>query len=130
MADFALDENVSERTADVLDDLEHDVLTTRQNRSQGIDDARQLALAARAGRLFVTYNRRDFLLLHCAWRLWSHDWGVAGRAHHAGILLLPQPPILAAERAAYLLDQFVRDRVVATNRFFAWSSHDGWTPEG
>jgi len=130
MADFALDENVSERTADLLDDLEHDVLTTRQNRSQGIDDARQLALAARAGQIFVTHNRRDFVLLHRAWRLWSHEWGVAGRANHAGSLLLPQPPILAADRAADLLDRFGRDRGVVTNRFFAWSLEGGWIPEG
>lgn len=130
MADFAPDENVSERTADILGDLEHDVLTTRQNRNQGIDDARQLARAARSGRLFVAYNRRDFLLLHRAWRLWSHEWGVAGQAHHAGILLLPQPPILAADQAAHLLDRFVRDWGVVTNRLFAWSLRDGWKPEG
>ncbi len=67
MADFSFDENVAEQTARVLSDLGHDVLTARQLRSKGIDDARQLALAVRFGRILVTYNRTDFLLLHRAW---------------------------------------------------------------
>ena len=130
MADFSFDENVAEQTARVLSDLGHDVLTARQLRSKGIDDARQLALAVRFGRILVTYNRTDFLLLHRAWRLWSHDWGVSDRARHGGILILPQPPLLVADRAALLLDQLVRDEPSIANRFFAWNHATGWRAQG
>jgi hypothetical protein len=130
VADFSLDENVSERTADVLDELGHDVVTARQLRSKGIDDARQLTLAARFGRTFVTYNHRDFLLLHRAWRLWSHDWSATARAWHAGILILLQPPLLAADRAAHLLDRIVQDGGPVANRFFARSRDAGRQAEG
>lgn len=130
MADFSLDENVSERTADVLGTLGHDVMTARQLRSKGIDDARQMTLAVRLGRIFVTYNHRDFLLLHRAWRLWSHDWGATERARHAGILILLQPPLLAADGAAHLLDRIVREGGPIANRCFAWSPDADWQAEG
>jgi predicted nuclease of predicted toxin-antitoxin system len=74
--DFYLDENVSDRMGEALERRGHDVLITRNLRSVGVDDARQLANAARLGRLLVTHNRRDFVLLHRAWRRWSHDWEV------------------------------------------------------
>src|SRR5688572_26854486 len=99
-------------------------------RSKGIDDARQLALAVRFGRILVTYNRIDFLLLHRAWRLWSHDWGVSDRARHTGILVLLQPPRLAPERAAGLLDEIARDRQAIMNRLFVWDPGTGWQPRG
>jgi hypothetical protein len=130
VADFSFDENVAEQTAHDLAELGHDVLTARQARTKGIDDARQLALAVRFGRILVTYNRTDFLLLHRAWRLWSHDWQVSDRARHLGILILPQPPVLAASEAAGLLDRFVREQAAIANRFFVWSRGLGWRPRG
>ncbi|HVC33831.1 MAG TPA: hypothetical protein VNL16_10010 [Chloroflexota bacterium] len=36
---------------------------------------------------FVTHNRKDYLLLHDAWRGSAAAWAI--RARHAGILCLP-----------------------------------------
>jgi hypothetical protein len=130
VADFSFDENVSEDTAHALSELGHDVLTTRQAGNKGLDDVRQLTLAVRLGRIFVTYNRRDFLLLHRAWRLWSHEWGVSGHARHNRILILVQPPRLAPDRAAFLLDRFVADQGAIANHVFAWQPAGEWTAEG
>lgn len=130
MADFSFDENVAELMARSSEGFGHDVMTARLLRTKGIDDARQLFLAVRLGRVFVTYNARDSLLLHRAWRLWCHEWGVSGEARHYGILVFPQPPRLPAEQAAILLDRFVRDHDNITNRFFAWELGFGWRAQG
>ncbi len=53
-----------------------------------------LLTAARASRILVTRNWRDFRLLHRAWR----DWGVP--LGHAGILIIPQPPFWSFRQAA------------------------------
>ncbi len=55
----------------------------RQSRDEEI-----LLTAAGRGWTIVTYNLKDFRLLHRAWRLWSQAWEV--ERHHAGVLVPSQ----------------------------------------
>jgi hypothetical protein len=63
--------------------LGHDVLGVQepeQHWARGLDDAAQLEVASREGRVFVSFNVSDFILL-------SREWAEAQR-RHAGILLI------------------------------------------
>jgi hypothetical protein len=92
------DENASRRFTDALRARGFDVLTAREAGTLGQDDASQLAFAASAGRVLVTFDRRDFRRTHAAF--------ISSGRQHAGIVLLPQSENLArtVARASMLLD--------------------------
>ncbi len=90
MARFHFDQNVALDIAVMVRHASQDVVTTGEAGLLDADDAVHLLTAARAGRILVTHNRRDFRLLHRAWQRWTRDWGVS--VGHAGILVIPQPP--------------------------------------
>ena len=95
MAAFYLDEDVPEALATLLIAYGHVAVTTRAEGRKGTPDYMQLGHAALQGWVFVALNRKDYLLLQGAWRL----WGVA--MQHPGILIAPHvpridPPVLAA----------------------------------
>ncbi len=79
-------------------------------------DGHHLLLAAQAGRIFVTHNGDDFIMIQDAWVRWSRAWSV--EAMHAGILILPQAwqPLRAAEEIA----QFLGKRVSLPNEIYAY----------
>jgi len=66
MARFYADENFSLRVVERLRALGHDVLTVQEAGEAGGDDARVLSYAAGAGRIVLTFDRRDFERLHRA----------------------------------------------------------------
>jgi hypothetical protein len=68
--------------------LGHDVETARSTQREDQTDDAQLLYAANSGRILVTHNWKDYLLLHDAWHRWSRNWGIQGL--HAGILVLRQ----------------------------------------
>jgi hypothetical protein len=82
---FYLDENIQTALADALTARGVDVLTTHQARNTGVEDIRQLAYAAAKGRTILSYNKRDFAIIH-------YQWMRIGRSH-AGIVLSDQLPI-------------------------------------
>jgi predicted nuclease of predicted toxin-antitoxin system len=82
---FYFDESIQAALADALKTRGIDVLTTKQARNVGVEDIRQLAYAAEKGRTILTYNKRDFALIH-------YQWMRIGRPH-AGIILSDQLPI-------------------------------------
>lgn len=96
MAAFYLDEDVPEAIAPLLVGLGHYATTTRGEGRKGVPDYAQLWHAALHGWVFVTLNRKDYMLLHGAWQ----HWGVP--REHGGILILPHvtrinlPPLAAA----------------------------------
>lgn len=129
MADFYLDEDVSLRLVPALEALSHGVLAAKRSAPCGIPDHEQFAIAVRAGRILVTHNEDDFLSLHRAWRDWFAEWGTPPLPRHAGIIALPQSPILNTEAAAVVLDQLVSALEGAgplDNRFYHWSIAGGW----
>ena len=79
MADFYLDNDVSLRLAPLLRSVGHRVTTTRELGLSAASDDAQLLTAARNGWILITHNRRDFMMLHDAWRTWPRvAWAAAG----------------------------------------------------
>jgi hypothetical protein len=107
------DENLDRLLIEGLRTLGFDVLTTREAGLRQASDERQLAEAARRGRVLLSHDRRDFRRLH-------HQWASASRAH-AGIATIPQagPAARRAVRAALVIDWMVASGG-ATSRFAAW----------
>ena len=89
MADFYLDNDVSLRLAPLLRSVGHRVTTTRELGLSGASDDAQLLTAAWNGWILITHNRRDFMMLHDAWRTWPAAFGLA-LPPHPGILVLDQ----------------------------------------
>jgi hypothetical protein len=134
VAAFYLDHNVAQGTALALRRLGHRATTARDLRLDDAPDDEHLLLAAEQARILVSYNLKDFVLLHSAWLRWSHAWGIAPR--HAGILLIPSPPRLPSEQAARELSAFIAFARPLPNELYSlrlpgtwyrWLSEGGWT---
>jgi hypothetical protein len=128
MGDLYLDEDVSGDSGRRLIFLGDDALDARGVLQHATKDHQHLAMATRLGRVLVTHNATDFLLLHLAWREWFDEFGQSPQPEHAGILLLPQPPELSAIEIADLIHAFVAERTMAglRNRLFQWSKQGEW----
>jgi hypothetical protein len=79
------DENIQAALADALRMRGIDVLTTHQAGNTGVEDMRQLVYATEMVRTILSYNKRDFAMIH-------YQWMRIGRPH-AGIILSDQLPI-------------------------------------
>ena len=127
MARCYLDEDTPREVGSILTRYGHDVVHAYDLGNQGITDAEHLQLAANAGRILVTYNRRDFEDLH---RLWValNAWEVIAR-QHAGILTTwGQIPI---EPWADLINDFLALRPSITNVMWRWQRQQRqWQPVG
>jgi hypothetical protein len=121
-----VDEDVTEYIAPPLRTRGHDTRTTTEAGNKGFKDPRQLAFAAREGRVLITANRFDFILLHEAWLRWSRDWEAEARAVHAGILIVPSGSGKLAERLAHEVDRLLSSGIDLRNRLFRWHSDAGW----
>ncbi len=121
MADLYTDHNVALQIAVLLRAAGHDVVTARERNLERAGDDEQLLAAAEVGRLLITHNAKDFILLHDAWRRWSKAWNLA--AHHAGILVIPQLP---PARAAQEIDDFLRSRPRLQDELYLWRAASGW----
>ena len=64
MAAFYRDNDVAQVLAAYLLADGHDVTTARWARLQAAADAEQLLRAAEEGRILVTHNRREYVMLH------------------------------------------------------------------
>jgi predicted nuclease of predicted toxin-antitoxin system len=66
MASFYTNENFPVRIAQYLREMGHDVLTSYEagKANQRIPDDEVLDFAAKAGRIVLTLNRRDFIVIH------------------------------------------------------------------
>lgn len=106
----------------------HDVVTAVDLGLQRADDDVHLTEAAEAGRILVTYNRDDFILLHRAWQRWSRRWGV--HRSHAGILVIPQFPHWQPARAAVEMEGIVRQAPINDELYtYDWQTGTGWRRE-
>ncbi|MGH2449075.1 MAG: DUF5615 family PIN-like protein [Chloroflexota bacterium] len=87
MAELYLDNDVSLRLVPLLRAAGHEVTTTRGLGVTAATDDAQLLIAARNGWTLVTSNRRDFRLLHDAWRTWPPAFGLAlpPAPRHSGV---------------------------------------------
>ena len=121
MAALYLDEDVRYRATGDLAGRGHHV-THANNYRKGAKDDVQLLLAADAGWVFVTCNRKDYVMLHDAWQHWSRRWGI--QPEHARILLVENtwPSTLIAER----VDAFFAAARPIRNRLYRWVAGRDW----
>ncbi len=137
MAALFLDNDVSVRLAVLLNSEGHDVTTARQERRRSASDAEQLLRASEQGRILVTHNTNDYVLLHDAWLLWSSAWGI--EPHHAGILTIPQSHHVPVDRMARDIDRLLQSGTTVVDRLYRrriggarvgwerWRIGVGWT---
>lgn len=125
MASIYLDNDISLRLAPWLQGAGHDIAAARDLGLEQADDNTQLLTAVRSARLLVTHNRRDFILLHEAWRRWPPALGLV-LPPHPGILVLDQA---APEDLALAINSLLSVHTVGTLRgeLFWWRSARGWT---
>jgi predicted nuclease of predicted toxin-antitoxin system len=120
-----LDENTTVRLIEPLTALGHDTVSANYLGHKGLTDAEQLLIASNLGRILVTYDRDDFLLLHEAWMVWSRAWGVPHT--HAGIIVLhPVRNLTISEVARAVDDGLSKESAPVVNRIFRWRSRLGW----
>jgi predicted nuclease of predicted toxin-antitoxin system len=84
MASFYTNENFPIKVAQYLRQMGHDVLTSHEagKANQRIPDEEVLAFAAESGRILLTLNRWDFIVLHTK------------STQHTGIMVCTQNPDL------------------------------------
>jgi hypothetical protein len=124
VAGFYLDHNVAADVARLLRGSNHAVITAHDQGLGAAGDDEHLLLAAQRGWTLVTHNRKDFLLLHDAWRHWASAWGVA--EPHAGILIVPQPPGASHAQIAAALEALISGGPSLTNQLYLWRPASGW----
>jgi hypothetical protein len=138
LARIYLDEEVSARLRDLLREAGHDVTDAKElghRRGTMWTDARQLFHAARERRVLVSSNRRDFEILHDAWRRWP----APGRnpQAHAGIIVYDQRAAQQDDRLGLLALQIgmtAQVEYLMENEF--WANRGGhwywfrWSEEG
>lgn len=125
MASLYLDHNVSERLLSLLHARGHAVTTTRRLRLTRRRDQVQLMVAAQRGLALVTHNRKDFVLLHDAWLLWSSEWSVSAR--HAGVLVAPQRSTAPTELVAAEIHALITAGPALANELYEWRPGAGWS---
>lgn len=125
IAAFYTDENVALALEALLRALGHAATSTLAEGRLGAPDPHRLLYAAERGWTIVTHNRRDYRLLHDAWRLWGHAWRAA--RPHAGILVIEQVPGQPAAEIARLIDGLVNDPATTlSNALYDWKPDAGW----
>jgi hypothetical protein len=100
------DNDVSLRTAEQLEAMGHDVFTTRGRGRSSASDAEQWTTSVSNNWIFVTHNRKDYVLLHHAWERWAILWKI--QPAHPGVLIIPQAWL--SERASLEVDGCIHTR--------------------
>ena len=127
MSFFYLDENVSRDAESLLSQYGHDTLHCVDAGQRGRPDPELLQAAAAAGRTLVTFNWRDFRLLHQFWTA-LYYWGTLGRPHGGILTSLREIDDI---RWANLVHVFVTERPALTNQMWEWRPQQGrWFPFG
>lgn len=124
MVDLYLDNDVSFALASLLGAAGHAVATARGLGLAAATDDAHLLVAVRSAHLLVTHNRRDFVLLHDAWRRWPTAFGLA-LPEHPGILVLDHalPDTLFR---AIVVPLAATPADVLHNELFSWRRSTGW----
>jgi hypothetical protein len=119
-----LDSDVSLRVVPALRAQNHEVLTSRDAGLAHAGDYMQLLTAMRTGRVLITHNRSDFVLLHHAWLVWPRELGVSFPPHPS-ILVLDQAPV--SDYTTALLKILEDIATLQANSLYWWRSAHGWS---
>lgn len=128
VANYFLDADVGDGLADLLAPKGHPTVTTKQASRLNAFDDEQLLIATDLGRLLITHDKDDFLLLHRAWRSFARRWGVQPEAH-AEIIVVPQRREVPYIRTAAEIDTLIRGEKDLRGRFFRLDRRWGWSEE-
>ena len=121
MARFYLDENISRDAELFLAQYGHDALHCVDAGNKDQTDPQHLQAAARDGRILVTFNWRDFRLLHQFWTA-LNSWGNLPLPH-AGILTALGE--IDGVRCANLVHTIVSERQNLDNQMWEWRQQQG-----
>lgn len=126
MAVLYLDHNVAAELGDILRSLGHSVRTADELGLAAATDDEHLLLSSEQGWTFVTNNKKDFSLLHGAWKRWSAAWGVAPQ--HFGILVMPQEGrgVLPRSQVAQAIHDRISSGAPLVNECYEWRPTTGW----
>jgi hypothetical protein len=119
VADFYIDNDIPGGLAHELIALSHSAVAVRDLGLSSAGDHVHLLNAAQQGRILVTHNKHDFLLLHAAWLGWSMPHP------HAGILIMKQQKLLVPQMAQ-AIDSFIKGGRPLTNRIYGWTISGRW----
>jgi len=128
MADLFLDADIGPELATLIAAKGHDAGTTEQHSRYDASDAEQLLRATDLGRLLVTHDRRDYVLLCRLWRRLADRWS-ADSVPHAGVLIVPQRDRVPLARVALELDRLLVDAPDLWGQVLRFDSKWGWTTE-
>ena len=127
MARFYLDENVPRQVGQLLSQEGHDSVHAYDLGNRQTPDPEHLLVAANPGRVLVTFNRKDFGLLHQFWTA-LNIWGNLTH-HHAGILS-SWGQIPDGQWAA-LIHSFISPEPALDNQMWEWQrQQQRWRPFG
>jgi hypothetical protein len=118
-----LDEDVPLPLAIALRLLGYDVFAPKELRGRRISDARQMDHAVSLGRIMITRNIKDYLLIHETLTLWATRWDLLERRRHHGILILPDTSVAVLSEA---IDEFAQSRPAPDNQLYMWDRRSGW----
>lgn len=124
MADFYFDHNIAVEIAHVIRSSEHTATTAGEIGLASATDDEHLVIAAKRGAVLIMHNRKDFILLHDAWRRWSAEWNVTRR--HAGILVVAQLNPTWISRTATEVVTLVETDLSLANMLYIWRPAAGW----
>jgi Domain of unknown function (DUF5615) len=124
VAALYLDNDVAQAVVALLQARGHAAVTARQLGLYQAADAVHLLTAAEHGWIFVTHNTKDYVMLHEAWLRWTAAWQVT--AKHAGILSIPQSPLLPLDRAVDELCAFITSGRSLPNEMYRLPPADAW----
>lgn len=116
MARFYLDEDIPPEVSEILAHYNHDVVHAMATGNQSIPDPVHLLIAARAGRILVTFNRRDFRQAHQFWTA-LHSWGNLDQPHTGILTSMGQ---ISNNEWADLLHAFVSQGRNLNNQMWEW----------
>lgn len=116
MARFYLDENISRDAEHLLTRYGHDALHSVDLGHRAMPDPQHLFAAADDNRILLTFNRRDFELLHQFWTS-LNAWGNLDRPHSGILTAVGEINDL---QWANLVHAFVRQRQNLDNQMWEW----------
>jgi hypothetical protein len=124
---YHFDEHVSERLTELAENQGLDTTSIDRLDLKGLDDASNLLLSSRSGRVLVTYDVRDYALLHRAWQVWSSAWVAENPSRHAGMALIHSSKQASLNDIVAALIELGDLVDAALNRLFVWTYTKGWT---
>lgn len=122
MPAFYIDHNGPKPLAAYLTSRRHPSTNALSDDLAHASDDRQLLHAFPRNATLITFNRKDLLLFHHAWRRWPEAWGIELLPQHPGILIFDE---LAYELMAEQIEDLLHRRPDLSNLLFDWDKRRG-----